>query len=223
MTNKQEKSPATNEASNLNKNTLTNNKTFGNNLASALVKAQVELHNPDRNQTGYGYKYADLASILEQTKPVLKKHGLSITQLATDDGNGRVGVTTILMHESGEYVQSNLTLPIPEMKGANKTQAAGAAITYARRYAISAILNIAADEDTDASNRGKTNDGQSKPNYSNGKASKKQIGMINALASETETNRDKIKEYYKVKSLNDLTISQASETIKKLKEKGQVH
>lgn len=120
------------------------------NIATALISAQEDLKNPDQNKQGYGYKYADLASILDQVKPVLAKHKLAITQLACDDGNGRVGVETILMHESGETFTSKLTLPIPDMKGNTATQQAGAAITYARRYAISAILNITSDEDTDA-------------------------------------------------------------------------
>lgn len=126
------------------------------NIATALIKAQTELSNPSKNQQGYGYKYADLSSILDQVKPVLQKHGLAITQTSSDDGNGKVGVTTTLMHESGEYISDTLRLPIPEMKGTTSTQAAGAALTYARRYAISSILNIAADEDTDAANNEKT-------------------------------------------------------------------
>lgn len=120
------------------------------NIATALIAAQTDLKNPEQNKNGYGYKYADLASILDQVKPVLAKHKLAITQLACDDGNGRVGVETILMHDSGETISSKLTLPIPDMKGNSATQQAGAAITYARRYAISAILNITSEEDTDA-------------------------------------------------------------------------
>lgn len=119
------------------------------NLTKALIEAQLELQNPDKNTQGYGYKYADLASILDLVKPVLKKYHLAISQLAGDDGNGKVGVTTILMHESGEYLSSTLYLPIPDMASANSTQRAGASITYARRYSLSAILNISADEDTD--------------------------------------------------------------------------
>lgn len=122
-------------------------------IAKALVKAQLELKNPEKNVDGYNYKYSDLASIIEQTKPVLEKNGLAVVQLACDDGNGRVGVETVLMHESGETLTSKLTLPIPDMKGSTVTQQAGAAITYARRYALSAILNITSEEDTDASNK----------------------------------------------------------------------
>lgn len=125
-------------------------------IATALIKAQTELQNPNKNQQGYGYKYADLSSILDQVKPVLQKHGLAIIQTSSDDGNGKVGVTTTLVHESGEFISDTLRLPIPEMKGTTSTQAAGAALTYARRYAISSALNIAADEDTDASGQTKT-------------------------------------------------------------------
>lgn len=126
------------------------------NIATALIKAQTELTNPKKDQQGYGYKYADLSSILDLVKPILQKHGLAITQTSSDDGNGKVGVTTTLMHESGEFISDTLRLPIPEMKGTTSTQAAGAALTYARRYAISSALNIAADEDTDASGQTKT-------------------------------------------------------------------
>lgn len=195
------------------------------NIAMALVKAQTELLNPDKNQSGYGYKYADLASILDQTKPVLAKHGLAISQLATDDGNGRVGVKTILIHESGEMLESNLTLPIPEMKGTTTTQAAGAAITYARRYAISAILNIAADEDTDAAGAQKkpsvdrTDSFSSQPPHSNGKISPKQLTYVNTLINKSNSDRAKIHEAYEVASIASLTSGQASQLIDQLNKK----
>lgn len=201
------------------------------NIAMALVKAQTELKNPDKNQQGHGYRYADLASILDQTKPVLSKNGLAISQLATDDGNGRVGVKTILLHESGEMLESNLTLPIPEMltrdgkKMMTDTQAAGAAITYARRYAISAILNIAADEDTDAAGAQKkpsvdrTDSFSSQPPHSNGKISPKQLTYVNTLINKSNSDRAKIHEAYEVASIASLTSGQASQLIDQLNKK----
>jgi hypothetical protein len=202
------------------------------NIAMALVKAQTELKNPDKNQQGHGYRYADLASILDQTKPVLSKNGLAISQLATDDGNGRVGVKTILLHESGEMLESNLTLPIPEMltrdgkKMMTDTQAAGAAITYARRYAISAILNIAADEDTDAAGAQKkpsvdrTNGfSTSQPANSNGKITTKQMGYIGKLIDQSNSDRARINEAYGVASIANLTSGQASQLIDQLNKK----
>jgi hypothetical protein len=118
-------------------------------LFSALVKAQVELKNPPKNKEGYGYKYATLDSIIEQTKPILQKYGLCVVQTLTGDGI-KVGVNTLLVHESGESISETLWLPATDMKGVNAVQAIGASITYGRRYAISAILGISADDDTDA-------------------------------------------------------------------------
>lgn len=205
------------------------------NLATALVEVQDELNNTSKDTQGYGYKYTELSTILEQVKPILKKHGLAITQLPLDDGNGRVGVRTILMHKSGEMLESTLTLPIPDMKGTTQTQAAGAAITYARRYSVSAMLNISSEEDTDAS-AGKQDrkvvnsttstttkttqvEGVSKGFNSNAKATDKQKGIIYALAKEKGSDIDKIKRHYYLSSFDELTMAQASDIITKLKEK----
>lgn len=199
------------------------------NLAKALVAAQTELQNPDKNHQGYGYKYADLSSIIDQTKPVLQKYGLAVVQLAKDNGNGRVGVKTILIHESGESIKSTLTLPIPDMKGTTATQAAGAAITYARRYAISAILNISADEDTDASGKTvaktqttRSSSGEIKnQNVSKGSITEKQLSYINTLVTQTKSDREAIKTLYKVESLKDLGSYEATDLIDKLKAKAE--
>lgn len=119
-------------------------------LGAAICLAQAELKNPIKDTEGYGYDYADLAGIIDNVKPVLKKYGLSVIQFPVSSDEG-VGVRTVLMHVSGEKLEDIYHLPIPEIGKANKAQAAGAAITYARRYALSAVLNISADDDTDAS------------------------------------------------------------------------
>ena len=124
-------------------------------IATALVKAQTALQNPSKNQDGYGYKYADLASIIDQVKPVLSQNGLSIIQLPEPIESGMIKITTVLMHTSGEFFSGTITMPVPDMKGVNVAQITGAAYTYARRYALSAILNISADEDTDGAVKAK--------------------------------------------------------------------
>jgi|694.fasta_scaffold02962_24 hypothetical protein len=119
-------------------------------LFTSLVKAQLELKNPDKNTKGYNYKYADLASVLDLVKPILAKNGLAIVQFpVTRPDSEWIGVKTILVHDSGESMEETLYLPTADLKQGNDTQEAGATITYARRYAICAILNISADEDTD--------------------------------------------------------------------------
>lgn len=124
-------------------------------LAKALVAFQGEATSPAKKRTAkvptksggeYSYKYADLSDILADIKLNLKKNNLSVVQSATSDGNG-IGVQTMLIHDSGEWIKSDpLILPLQ----AATPQAAGSAVTYARRYALSAILGISTEEDDDA-------------------------------------------------------------------------
>lgn len=114
-------------------------------IASALVAAQSEFPSIPKNAQGYGYKYATLDDILTIVKPILHKNGLAITQLLEQDG-----IRTMLLHDSGQYIESWAQLPpLSQGKNMNAAQAAGAAITYMRRYGISALLNLSVDEDTD--------------------------------------------------------------------------
>jgi hypothetical protein len=120
-------------------------------IFTALIAAQNEISTISKNKTGYGYKYADLTSIIETTKPILKNHGLAIVQTVTHNNVdlSRIGIKTTLIHESGQSIEDIMFLPRTDMKGVNDVQALGASITYGRRYAYSALLNIATDEDTD--------------------------------------------------------------------------
>ena len=119
-------------------------------LALALSKAQAEMPSAELNAYNPFFKsnYADLGSIIKAAKPVLAKHGLSLSQLPTSD-NGSIGVTTVLMHSSGEWIESTMTLPVGEEKGKSSAQIAGSIISYLRRYSIASVLGMYADEDTD--------------------------------------------------------------------------
>ena len=121
---------------------------FGN-VAKALVSAAAEIKNVKKDTQGFGYKYATLDSILEMIRPVLAKNKLTIIQ-GEDIVDSMIVVQTILMHESGEYIETISKAPYIELKGMNSYQSLGAGITYLRRYAISSLLGIASEEDTDA-------------------------------------------------------------------------
>jgi len=129
------------------------------NVAVAMAKVTAEIQNPTRNQNGYGYKYATLDSILEKVRPILAKNGLSILQ-SQEIQKSSIIVTTLLMHISGEYIETRAEAPFTTLKGMNDYQSLGAGITYLRRYAISSLLNIASEEDTDAVSK---QDNYSKP------------------------------------------------------------
>jgi len=117
-------------------------------LATALAAAQGEIDNAskDAKNPHFGNKYADLASVWEACRGPLSKHGLCVLQPTYLDGS-RVVVRTILAHKSGEWIASDLSTA-PTRPG---PQELGSAITYLRRYALSAMVGIApADDDGEA-------------------------------------------------------------------------
>ena len=118
-----------------------------NELAAALAKAQAELRNPvfDGKNPHFNSKYASLAQVRDTITPTLAKHGLSVVQLPTNDESGRACVETVLMHSSGQWLASTLTVPTAKQDA----HGTGSAITYARRYALMAIVNVVGDEDDD--------------------------------------------------------------------------
>ena len=100
------------------------------------------------------YSYADLPTILEVINPLLAKHGLGFTQLL--QGNS---IQTILFHiETGETIESLTEIPTDEASRMNIFQSAGSGISYFRRYAISSMLGIVTDVDTDAAKQPLPND-----------------------------------------------------------------
>lgn len=119
-------------------------------IAAALAKAQSEIKNPEKTKTAkagsYSYKYADIADVLNQALPVLSKNGIAVTQ-PTHMVDGSLIVTTRLLHSSGEFIESEY--PVSGIQGGDH-QKIGAALTYARRYALCSLIGVAAEEDTDA-------------------------------------------------------------------------
>lgn len=123
------------------------------NLAFALARAQAKMPVAlfDAKNPFLKNKYASLGAVISASKPVLAEYGLSIAQFPYSQ-EGRVGVTSILMHESGEYIEQTITLVPEAAKGVSVNQAVGITITYLRRYAWAAILGMYADEDGDGAN-----------------------------------------------------------------------
>lgn len=122
-------------------------------LAEALSKTQasVEAVKKDASNPFFKSKYADLASVWASIREALTSNGLSVLQEPASEGN-KVKITTTLMHSSGEYVRS--TLEVTAAKA--DPQGIGSAITYARRYALGAIVGIAPeDDDGNAASQGK--------------------------------------------------------------------
>jgi hypothetical protein len=102
-----------------------------------MGKVNKDLVNPH-----FKNKYASLSNIIEAVTPHLTANGLTIVQMPTQEG-----LETLLLHGSGEYIGSTSTIVA---KDASNPQSVGSAITYARRYAIGAVLSLNIDEDDDA-------------------------------------------------------------------------
>ena len=117
------------------------------NIFKALAAFQQEIPVILKENDGYGYKYADLPAIFEVINPIMQKYGLGFTQLIEGDA-----IKTIIFHvESGETLESLVNIPQGvQLKGMNDFQVLGSAITYLRRYALSAALGLVTDKDTDA-------------------------------------------------------------------------
>src|SRR5256886_12917538 len=129
-------------------------------LASALAKAQAELVNPEKSLTatirtgraGDGersFRYAPLSSGLDIVRRTLGQHEIATLQTtAIDHTAGMVNLTTMLAHASGEWIASDWPV-CPVAESANP-QRMGAALTYARRYALFTLVGIAGEDDLDA-------------------------------------------------------------------------
>lgn len=113
-------------------------------LAIDLALAQGEMKNAsfDKDNPFFKSKYATLAQVRDTVTPALTKHGLCIIQ-ATSADDSRIVLSTRLLHKSGQWIESTYPVAI------GKPQEMGSAITYARRYCLSAICGIASEEDDD--------------------------------------------------------------------------
>lgn len=147
------------------------------NLFKALADFQQEVPVIHKGTQGYGYSYASLNQIFEVINPLLKKHGLGFTQLV---GNG--DIKTVVFHiPSGEIIETITNIPQGvQLKGMNDFQVLGSAITYIRRYALSAILGLITDKDTDAAGQPEKVPTEVKKPELNASTFKKMIDAINA-------------------------------------------
>ena len=164
-----------------------------NELATALCAAQSQMGGAVKDSANPFFKssYADLTSVIKAIKQPFADNGLSYTQFPVSNENG-VGVSTRLMHISGQWLEMDYTLPTVK----KDPQAAGSAITYARRYALQSIAGIpTADDDAESAMLR----GDDKKVISDD-----QIISINKLLDETGTDSEKFCKWLKVRSVDQI-------------------
>lgn len=117
-------------------------------FSKAFAKTQQEMKQPlkDANNPFFKSKYVPLENVVEAITESASKNGLSFTQFPSSDEAGNVTVGTLVMHSSGEWIEYD---PIKMKPVKNDPQSIGSAITYAKRYALSAIFGITSDQDDD--------------------------------------------------------------------------
>ena len=116
-------------------------------IASALAKAQ-ELINPaayDAANPHFRSRYATLASVMQSCRAALSKNQIAVVQ-GTTVSDKNVTVTTMLIHSSGQFISDDITIPTAQQTA----QAVGSALTYGRRYGLSALVGIVSEEDDDS-------------------------------------------------------------------------
>lgn len=181
-----------------------------NELATALVAAQIEMTNATVNRENSHFKnrYADLAAIREATLPALNKNGLAIVQ-TTQIGDAGAVLVTRLVHKGGQWIESVYPLPT-----AAAPQVLGSALTYARRYSWAAVCGIASEEDDDAEvtrtdhARPKANgNGHTVPAQS-GAITAEQVKTLRSAIDEVGADETAFTRYLKVAKLEGLPAAE---------------
>ena len=152
-------------------------------LATALASFQSTFKNPPKNKTNpfFNSTYVDLADALDVVRKGLSEQGLSFIQL-TSAGEDRVILHTRLLHVTGQWIEG--TYPVTKLA---KAQEMGSALTYARRYALFALVGIAGEDDDDGN---VATHGDKKPDAvvakAVAKATEKQMATIGLTPEESK-------------------------------------
>jgi len=171
-------------------------------LVKALIQAKGEFSKIERKKKNpfFNSKYADLATIDSAVMPALHKNGITVVQ-TTDMSGIQLVLVTMLVHESGQFITGNY--PLNPVK--NDPQGLGSATTYARRYALSAMLAVVSDDDdgNGASRKPETvakTGAQDQPAYNAGKRVITDAQARNLYKTWKKAHRqdDEVREYIKI-------------------------
>lgn len=168
-------------------------------LAKALATANQSVKNPKKNANNPHFKndYATLDSVIESYKNVYLDNGISVLENPVSQ-DGKIGVSITLLHSSGQFMTHDPFLLPP---GKETAQGYGSSITYARRYALSAVMNIAADDDDDGNQAG-----EKQPAQQTQPITQKQVGDIKTKAMQfAEMRSQDANKAYEALNISDVT------------------
>ncbi|PTG53070.1 single-stranded DNA-binding protein [Staphylococcus chromogenes] len=187
-------------------------------ISKAISSFRKEVKQPikDADNPFFKSKFVPLENVVEAVDQVAPNLGLSFVQWALNDENGRVGVATMLMHSSGEYIEFD---PVFMNAEKNTPQGAGSLISYLKRYSLSAIFGITSDQDDDG------NAASGKQSKSEPKASSKTVGalkqeVLNFVELMKSLNKDvtqqQVEQRFGIQNYTAITEQQAVNTINKI-------
>ena len=170
-------------------------------LAVSLVKFNSEVSKiaKDAKNPFFKSNYVTLDRLIEATRPILQENGLVVMQSPLSKEDGSIGIQTLLIHESGEFIESEPIFMKPAK--ANDPQQAGSIISYMRRYSYQSILNLNTGEDDDA-------------NKSTGEENIKAKLNDKSYSNNKELSEEQVKELYLVGYKAGYTYKKVDEAIK---------
>ena len=168
-------------------------------IAPAFVKAQAECNGAKKssNNPHFKSKYADLSAVWTACETALADNGLAVLQGLGEATGGAMHMDTVLMHDSGQWLQFHSSIPLPK----GDPQGYGSATTYLRRYALAALMGVVQeDDDGNAATRGgNTGGGET--------VSDEQLSRLQDEADATGADLAKFCKYMGVNSLKEISAN----------------
>ena len=173
------------------------------NIAMALLKAQSEMSNPKKGSSNpfFKSKYADLNAVREAVIPILNDNGITVLQPIVHV-DGKNFVKTVLLHESGEYLESLTEIIYNKV---NDAQAQGSGISYARRYSLQSFVCVGADDDD--GNKAVTQQKAPVVPYTPTETQKAEFTKLILSDKITAEMRDKMRESFKTSPNDSKTVA----------------
>jgi len=186
-------------------------------LAAALVHVQGTVEGAIKgkaNPAFKGTKYADLASVWEACREQLVSNGLTVVQFPGEMIGNSMTMTTQLSHESGEWMRGTLSIPLSKVDA----QGYGSAVTYARRYALAAVVGVCPEDDDGnaASQRAPAQQQRSEPTITDGERH-----QLMTLAEQAGADMKGFCTFYKIEALPELPASKFAHAFAMLNKKLQ--
>lgn len=181
-------------------------------ISEAMAKFQGEVTQPKKDKTNpfFNSKYVPLENVVEVITDEAPKHGLSFFQSLCNDEHGRIGISTLVTHQSGEFIEFE---PLFMKAEKNNAQGSGALIIYLRRYTLSSIFGITSDEDDDGN--ATSSPARQTPQLANEQQLKTLKDEIEAFTQKFEqATEETVLDTLGIQNINQLNVQQVNNAVR---------